>query len=765
MYFSVERRNVTNRFLSVGIPYFSVYRTIENRSRYAIVTGIMQDSGMARRIARGVALGALFLIPFAPLIVASSFFFPFITGKAFYVRILVEVAVCAWGALACLDKAYRPRFSLIGAGVLLFVLWMGIANLFAVNAPKAFWSNFERMEGWVLLAHLLGLFFSMSSVLRVEKKWRAWFLTSLGVSGVVSLYAFLQLGDLLAIHQGSTRIDATFGNSAYLAIYFLFSACIAAWLALTEKRSWLKWILVVLATIEATLIFFTETRGTILGLVFGLALAAGLTIMTAGKRARRIAAGVLALIVLLSVGFYTARSSTFVQSNHILQRIASISLSDGETRFTLWRMALQGASERPVMGWGQEGFNYVFSKYYDPSLFAQEPWFDRAHNAFIDWLIAGGVPAFFLYIGLFGSVLSLLWGRSEFSRSERVALTVAVVGYAVHNLFVFDNLYSYVYFFALLALVDAQIARPVERIEQLPAIDAEDGMVYVLPVAAAVAIALVWSVNVPGMRVAGKLITALSPSPGGLTQNLSVFEGLAARPSFAVQEVREQIVSFAGTVAGSSSVALTDKQRALSLAVGQMQAQVAAYPLDVRERLELSYAYRLAGDSMNALKELQAALALSPKKEQMWIETGTVLWQSGDVRGAQKAFNTAYALGPQFSDLATYAAAGDIAAGDSATADTILRKVYGTTTIDSDILAIAYYHAKNWERLLDIWELRASRPTAGAQALFGLAAAQYASGDGSGAIRTLRGAVMRHPEAKASADAAIAQIQENVPLR
>jgi Flp pilus assembly protein TadD len=196
-----------------------------------------------------------------------------------------------------------------------------------------------------------------------------------------------------------------------------------------------------------------------------------------------------------------------------------------------------------------------------------------------------------------------------------------------------------------------------------------------------------------------------------------------------------------------------------------MQAQVAAYPLDVRERLELSYAYRLAGDSMNALKELQAALALSPKKEQMWIETGTVLWQSGDVRGAQKAFNTAYALGPQFSDLATYAAAGDIAAGDSATADTILRKVYGTTTIDSDILAIAYYHAKNWERLLDIWELRASRPTAGAQALFGLAAAQYASGDGSGAIRTLRGAVMRHPEAKASADAAIAQIQENVPLR
>src|SRR3989344_2341086 len=193
----------------------------------------MQTEGTAKSIARLVALGALFLLPFTPLMVANPFFFPFITGKAFYLRALIEIAVGAWVVLALLDKEYRPRFSWIGASVVGFVVWMFIADAFALNAMKAFWSNFERMEGWVLLVHLLGLFFSASAVLRVEKKWRAWFLTSLGVSVVLVGYALLQLNGTLAIHQGSTRIDASLGNSAYFAIYLLFSVFVALWLALT----------------------------------------------------------------------------------------------------------------------------------------------------------------------------------------------------------------------------------------------------------------------------------------------------------------------------------------------------------------------------------------------------------------------------------------------------------------------------------------------------------------------------------------------------
>lgn len=721
----------------------------------------MQSGDTAKQIARWIALGALFLIPLMPLIVADTFFFPFISGKAFYFRILVEIAVCAWAVLAFLDREYRPCLSWIGIAVIAFVSWMFVADAFALNAAKAFWSNFERMEGWVMLIHLLGFFFAASSVLRAEKKWRAWFLASLGVAVVLSCYAIFQLMGVLAIHQGSTRIDASLGNSAYFAIYLLFSICIALWLASTSKYSWLKWSLISLAVLDAVLIFFTETRGTIIGLILALSLAALLTAFTAGKKARSFAIGSLALILLLVGGFYLARNTSFVQENSALRRITTISLADGSTRFTIWNMAAQGVMEKPLLGWGQEGFNYVFNKYYDPSLYAQEPWFDRAHNAFIDWLTAGGIPAFLLYLSLFGTAIVMLWKSSELSRPERTLLTAALVGYAVHNLFVFDNLYSYVYFFAILAFIDSQTGRPIAKIEEAPELSPEDGMTYVLPVAAACAFILVWTVNIPGMQAAGKLITALSPSPKGIETNLSVFEDLTKHPSFAGQEIREQIVSFASTVIQSSEATNDQKQRAATLAVTEMQKQVASYPQDARERLQLSYVYRTIGDTESALKEVEAASKLSPKKESIWTEMGVAHWDAGDVKAAASDFNTAYALGPQFTDLAAYAAAGAIATGDTAGADKILLTAFGTTTVDNNILAVAYYRTKDWPRLINVWKLRASAPSATVNTWFSLAAAYYAAGDKANTIKTINEAVARYPEAAASGKAAIEQVQNN----
>lgn len=717
------------------------------------------NNTIAKQIARWVALGALFLIPLTPLVVASTYFFPFITGKAFFFRILVEIAACAWLVLALLDKEYRPRFSYIGVATIAFVTWMFIADMYAINVAKAFWSNFERMEGWVLLAHLTGLFFAASGVLRTEKKWRAWFLWSLIVSLFISGYSLLQLSGSLQIHQGSTRIDATFGNSAYLAIYFLFNTFIALWLALTEKYSWLKWSLIMLAVVEAGLIFFTETRGTIIGLTLGLTLAAILTLVTAGKRARAYATIALVLITLFVGGFYLVRDSAFVQNNHILQRIATISLSDGQTRFTLWQMALSGVAERPMVGWGQEGFSYVFNKYYNPSLFAQESWFDRAHNTFVDWLIAGGIPAFLFYLTLFGSALVLLWKSSELSRPERIALTAALVGYAVHNIFVFDNLYSYIYFFAILALIDSQVARPIESVERAPVIGAEEGVIYALPIATVLTVTLIYTVNVPGMTVASSLITALSPSPMGIEKNIATFRALEENPSFAKQEVREQLVSFAGVVAQSQSVSNDVKAQAVSLALTGMKKQVEAYPLDARGRLQLANAYRLVGENTLALQEIKMAQTLSPQKEQILIDQGTMQWNQGDVVSARDSFAKAYSLGKQFSDLAAYAAAGNIAVGDIPSADAILLEAYQTTVVNSDILAVAYYHTKNWPRLIALWKLRTNLPNATAETWFGLASAYYVSGDTPKSITIINETVQRFPNSATTAKAAITEIQ------
>lgn len=705
---------------------------------------------MVKQIARWTALGALFLIPIAPLIVANAFFFPFITGKAFYFRILVEILVCAWLVLALVDKEYRPRFSWVGLAVLAFVAWMLVADLTAVNAVKAFWSNFERMEGWVLLVHLLGFFLAASAVLRVERQWRNWFLASLAVSVVIVLHSFLQLAGVAAIHQGATRIDASFGNSAYLAVYFLFNVFLAFWLALTEERAWLKWSLLALAVVEGVLVFYTQTRGTILGLTGGAALVALLFALASGGRARRIAAGGLALIVVLAGGFLLIKDTSFVKEHGILERIASISLQDGQVRFTLWRMAGVGVSasaKTALLGYGQEGYNYVFNEYYDPSLYAQEQWFDRAHNAFIDWLVAGGMPAFLLYISLFLAAIVALW-RSPLARPEKIALTAALAGYIVHNLFVFDNLYAYIYFFAILALVDSQVGRPLRAFENAGELDAAAAG-GALAGAGILAALLIWFVNIPQMEASGELIQALSGQSAGPSANLAAFEDLVKQDSPQMQEVREQLVSFASQIAQNQSADASTTQALLTLAVAQMQAQIAAHPGDARTVLELSGAYSAGGDLPDALTAVEQAEQLSPGKESIYIQEGALRWDMGDTAGARAAFAKAYALGPSFPALAAYAAVGDLITGDAAGAHQILEQAFGTTTVDSDALALAYYRLKDWNDLIALWQLRAAAPGATADTGYGLAAAYYVAGEKQQALAQVQATIRAYPDSAA----------------
>ncbi len=143
----------------------------------------------------------------------------------------------------------------------------------------------------------------------------------------------------------------------------------------------------------------------------------------------------------------------------------------------------------------------------------------------------------------------------------------------------------------------------------------------------------------------------------------------------------------------------------------------------------------------------------------MLIEAGATAWDQGNVQMTQKYFTTAYALGPQFTELAAYAAAGIIAVGDMAAADKILLAAYGSLNVENDILAVAYYRTKNWPRLIAMWKLRADKPNASVDTWFSLAAAYYTAGDKESAIKTINKAVALYPEAAPAGASAIAQIE------
>src|SRR5207249_4512837 len=104
------------------------------------------------------------------LIVSSSLYFPYITGKNFSFRILVEIMFVSWIWLAFRQPTYRPRWkSPITISLITFVVILFVADIFGESFYKSLWSNFERMEGFITFLHLLIFFFVATTVLNVEK--------------------------------------------------------------------------------------------------------------------------------------------------------------------------------------------------------------------------------------------------------------------------------------------------------------------------------------------------------------------------------------------------------------------------------------------------------------------------------------------------------------------------------------------------------------------------------------------------------------------
>ena len=102
---------------------------------------------------------------------SSGLFFPFITGKNFGFRVLVEIAFVAWAFLAIRFPEYRPRVSKLLIAYSTFIAILFVADLFGVNPERSFLSNYERMEGFVTHFHLYLYFIMFTSVVRTSVEW------------------------------------------------------------------------------------------------------------------------------------------------------------------------------------------------------------------------------------------------------------------------------------------------------------------------------------------------------------------------------------------------------------------------------------------------------------------------------------------------------------------------------------------------------------------------------------------------------------------
>ncbi|TAJ15323.1 hypothetical protein EPO56_01190 [Patescibacteria group bacterium] len=708
-----------------------------------------------------------------PLFVANPLFFPFITGKGFAFRILVEILVALWLVLMLADPSARPRFSLKQRGtwifiaLSLFVLSLGVSDIWSANPHKSFWSNFERMEGWIGLIHLYAFFVVLWSTIRDVKDWRMIFEVAIGVSVIEGLYGLLQLAGSLPINQGGVRVDGTFGNATYLAVYMLFMAFFTAlayhWWG--KGKTKIRWWYGAAFVLQLIMIFYTATRGTILGL-FGGAVLTVLIILFFGERTKQVrkwSVGVLIALAVLGGGFFLAKDTAFIQSNDVLTRIANISLSEGSTRFTIWNMAWQGFQERPIFGWGQESFNHVFNKYYEPSMYAQEPWFDRAHNEYLDWLVAGGSVGFLLYLSLFALALWFLWRpKSAFTVTERALFTGLLAGYGFHNLFVFDNLLSYILFFTLLAYIafreesnDASHGDENSwwRHKASPSVIAMGA-----PILVSIMVIVFYFANVSGIATAYNLIEALKPHEKGIEENVRYIKLASETTGLGRQEAREQLVQFAVQAKNASIGDEAFRSSVEGYAIQQMSDEISRNPNDTRLRLFLGTFLRQAGRYEESKNQFDAALLLSPKKQQIYFELGILETLRGNKEKALELFKTAFELDQGYDTARLYYAAALTRSGNKALSDTLLIEKFQTTAPDNDVLLQAYLDVRDYDAVIAIAKSRVVNDPKNVKKIVQLAAIYLEAGRRTEAIAALQQAIEADASFKAQGEYYIQEI-------
>ncbi|MEK7649496.1 MAG: O-antigen ligase family protein [Patescibacteria group bacterium] len=592
--------------------------------------------------------------------------FPFITGKNFFFRIIVELITGVWFILAVINPAYRLRRSPLTLALGGFLIIVTLATIFGSDPAMSFWSNFERMEGLVTYLHLGALFVVLSNILRTPRDWAYLFHGSLAVSLVVTFYALLQARGLVAI-VGEYRPYAWFGNSIYLAEYLLFHFFITLFFLIYSREVWARVAYTAVLVAEGYIFFIAASRGAFIGFVAGVfVVLVGFLLKTSSRRVRLSIIGGFVALVLLAVFVFYQPNNILTRHVEVLERLVTVSSSSlkNDPRILIWGIGWRAFLERPLLGWGPGNFIEPYSRLYNPELHGNEPWFDRVHNMFLEWLVATGSIGFFSYLAVFGAAFFALWrGIQQKKIDWRLALFLASTGvaYLIQNAFVFDTIGTYLallfWFAALYSLTQSLLSVQQSKRIRSKSISTMHGILMICVGISVMSI--IYFVNIPAMQAARGILQALqefsSGAPlGEIRKTLAYTEDL---DTFGTLELHER---FGNEV---MNVVLERESHVLAAAllddaIRGFEYETRHYPESAKRQLFLGRLYAVRfnlkhneADFRAAEDAYRKALSIAPQYIQNHVAFAELYLMGNRPDDAAELIRGAFALAPQSEEM------------------------------------------------------------------------------------------------------------------
>ena len=373
-----------------------------------------------------------------PLIVTESTFFPYITGKAFFARTLIQISFLIWLIRIVTAEKILLKFDWVISFAIGLTVLSILTSWFGISFNNSLWSTYERMQGLIEMAHWSAFLLMLVSTFRTSEFLSLLLPANFIIVTLVALIGSLQYhGVFLSLNfleytGQDSRIDSTVGNPTYLGAICGINIFVGLILAVgklngkvssstltravrrrvsqttstfEKSTSFLPYALIATAClVNLYALFLSGTRASILAILISAlvtSLLFGFYKSNFQTGRKLIVAAVFAISILLTA-FFGYKESDFVSSftnlHPTLERFSNLSLSESSVsgRYETWKTGLTAYAEKPLVGWGVDNFMTSWAKHYDGEDPNDER-FDQAHNKAIEVLVTTGIVGFMAY--------------------------------------------------------------------------------------------------------------------------------------------------------------------------------------------------------------------------------------------------------------------------------------------------------------------------------------------------------------------------------
>lgn len=623
-----------------------------------------------------------------PFVFYDGWLFYGTASRSINLILFVEIIVLIFGIFLINSKEERIGLIKSPITISLFVLLLVsfISSIFGVDFSMSFWSKATRMSGLFYFLHI-GLFYLLL-VLIFNRKEKMHRLIKVFVfsAAIFSVGSFLSRDGLGLIFKERFVNGFLFGNSSFAAMYLYAGFLLSIYLVyLAKKKFNLRTILRLLLPLifvinpyflnrdlwfgkvnlaENPLGFIGEAQASSFVLFFSIFLLLVIWLVSNIKKTkiRRIFLWVFVVcgVVGLSFASYSFLSNDgYIRSMYLKQA--------SNARPIVWELSKKSISDRPILGWGIDNFDRSFEKNYDNSVLelrnGGEPWFDRAHNIWIDQTIETGylgiLSYLLVYIIIFVSMVYLILNSKE---KEIQVFSVIIIVYFVGHIMELQTGFETTISYVSLAIM-ASLASIVFFTHRNSNSEIKNKEIVFLPKNSKLFIGVIFVAFATTMFVIGTLpiiktenVNRKIRTVGSSVKRVALYPILFSSPLDQASFLWRTTNDFQRGIAQKPQILenpekVKDLANELSVHISYYEDYATNHPLDYRLNISLAGAYiynKLLGvDTLDkAHNALDKSISLYPQIPQAyWMKSVAYLYQ-GKFKLAREWAQKGYDLNP-----------------------------------------------------------------------------------------------------------------------